>query len=70
MSARGAKAPTGGDALPTLTFPASPSISGNWIKINADGETTLTLAIPGSHLPEAVKLNLYRGRAFTVEIRP
>ena len=58
------------DALPTLTFPASPSISGSWLKINADGETTVTFSIPGSHLAEAVKLNLYRGRAFTVEVRP
>ena len=57
------------ESLPTLTFPASPSISGSWLKTNADGETTVTLSIPASHLPEAVKLNLFRGRAFTVEIR-
>ena len=68
MPARGAKPPV--DALPTLTFPASASISGSWLKTNADGETTVTLSIPGTHLPEAVKLNLFRGRTFTVEIRP
>jgi hypothetical protein len=58
------------DALPTLTFPAAAVPTGSWLKINSDGETTVTLAIPGSHLAEAVKLNLYKDRAFTVEIRP
>lgn len=57
-------------ALPVVEFLAAAAPFGSWLKTNADGETTVTLAVPGSDLAAVVTLHLYRGRTFRVTVAP
>jgi len=53
-----------------ITFNASLPDIQSAISIGGDGATRIKLDIPSSDLPEAVKLTLLRGQAFTVIIQP
>lgn len=58
------------ESPPTIRFVASPSPHGAWIKTDADGESSVTLAVPSSELAEVVKLHTYQGRTFVVTVAP
>lgn len=55
---------------PTIRFTASPSPHGAWLRTDADGESVVSLAVPGSELAEVMKLHLYQGRTFLVTVAP
>ena len=55
---------------PTVRFVASPSPHGAWLRTDADGESVVTLAVPGSELAEVIKLHRYQGRTFVVTVAP
>ena len=57
-------------APPTVRFVASPSPHGAWLRTDADGESVVTFAVPGSELAEVMKLHLYQGRTFLVTVAP
>jgi len=52
-----------------ITFTASLKPTGSPIKISAEGETTVTLVIPASDLPEAIKLTMFRDRLLNVTVK-
>ena len=55
---------------PTVRFVASPSPHGAWLRTDADGESVVTFAVPGSDLAQVMKLHLYQGRTFVVTVAP
>ena len=57
-------------APPTVRFLASPSPHGAWVRTDADGESIVAFAIPGSELAEVMKLHFYQGRTFVVTVAP
>ena len=66
----GATMKTTSGVPPTVRFSASPSPHGAWLRTDADGESIVAFAVPGSELAEVMKLHLYQGRTFVVTVAP
>ncbi len=43
--------------------------TGKWLKIDEEGEATITFKAPARELPEVLKLATLFGKSFIVEIR-
>lgn len=54
--------------LPRIKFRAILASSGDPIKIGQDGESKVSLEVSADSIAEVLKLILYRGRLFTVEV--
>lgn len=67
-SSVGERSKNSSPGLPRLRLRASLAAGRKCISFDQDGECLVMFDIPGSFLPEALKLTLYKGKTFWMEI--